>query len=126
MTFYIHHVPGRLRVCLAWLKRNANAAAALRAELASIQGIISIRTNVAIGSVTIIYDRDRVDPGLFLDRLRNFGEIGGVGIEAKPYRASAARRLPGAATDYVAKAAVQALLEWAIGRSAAALIGALI
>jgi hypothetical protein len=51
-----HHVPGRLRLRSAALKRNVCASEEARRHLAQIEGVTSVRANPATGSVLLEYD----------------------------------------------------------------------
>jgi hypothetical protein len=125
MILYIHHVPGRLRVCLAMIKHNRPAAATITAALAEIHGVTSVAANPVTGSVTVLYDRECFDPSMFWGTLHRLGYI-----DQTPCRGcdnfDIADRPASTTGDYLAKAVLGSLLEQCVGRSAAALIGVLI
>ncbi len=70
MVLHLHHVPGRLRICLQKLKSNPRAIAPLHAELQSIPGVESASLNHHTGSVTIYYRRNAFEIKDFWARLR--------------------------------------------------------
>ncbi len=63
MTDTIHHLPGRLRLRLAALKRNPPVASRVRGALASLPGITGIRLGLLTGSALILYDPRQISAG---------------------------------------------------------------
>ncbi len=59
MVLDFHHVPGRLRVRLAALKANRQAAIPLQAEVLALGGVQSASINSATGSLIVHYDQNR-------------------------------------------------------------------
>ena len=53
---YFHHVPGRLRVRTTSVKRNASAAASVRARLSAASGVTSSEVSTVTGSILVHYD----------------------------------------------------------------------
>lgn len=56
MSHYIHHVPGRLRVRSKAFLCNPSKARSLEGRLRAIDGVLAIKYNARIGSLTIQYD----------------------------------------------------------------------
>lgn len=56
MSYYIHNVPGRLRVKSPLLKRNENSAYELRKLLGTVNGIATIDINLTTGSLLVNYN----------------------------------------------------------------------
>jgi copper chaperone CopZ len=56
MSYYIHNVPGRLRVKSPLLKRNSAAADELKKILSTVQGIATVDFNPMTGSLLINYN----------------------------------------------------------------------
>ena len=56
MTHYIHHIPGRLRVRVGAVKRNAQNARALQMAIQDMCGVTSVEVNLLTGSVLVRYD----------------------------------------------------------------------
>lgn len=56
MNYYIHNVPGRLRVKSPLLKRNENSAYALRKFLGTVNGIATIDISLITGSLLVNYN----------------------------------------------------------------------
>jgi hypothetical protein len=60
MSYYIHNIPGRLRVRSAQIKRDSCQAANLCAMLESMAGIHSTELNKKAGSLIVHYDPDQL------------------------------------------------------------------
>ena len=58
----VHHLPGRLRLRSAALKRNAHAIEYQRRQLAEITGVTSVEANPSTGSLLLKYDPTVVPP----------------------------------------------------------------
>lgn len=56
MTDTLHHLPGRLRLRLAALRRNPALAARLRHTLAPLPGVADVEANPLTGSLLVRYD----------------------------------------------------------------------
>lgn len=56
MEYYVHHVPGRLRIQMPFIHLNEDNARILYDYIRSITGVTSIESHVLTGSVTIHYD----------------------------------------------------------------------
>lgn len=56
MKFYIHDIPGRLRVKSPLLKNNQKAEFELRKALSTLEGIGVVETNLITGSILINYN----------------------------------------------------------------------
>ena len=56
MSYYMHNVPGRLRVKSPLLKRNSAAADELKKALSTMQGIAAVDFNPTTGSLLINYN----------------------------------------------------------------------
>jgi len=61
VNYYIHDIPGRLRIESPALKDNAAHAQSFETFVKSIPGVTSVEMKVDIGSATIHYDRTRMD-----------------------------------------------------------------
>jgi hypothetical protein len=75
--FYLHHVPGRLRLRLAALKGEGPAAARACAMAQAIPGIIDARANGATGSLVIRYAPQNLAPDELWAALRENGLVSG-------------------------------------------------
>ncbi len=58
MSYYLHEVPGRLRIQIPSLKRNFQGAQDVRDLLEYLTGIKSVSVNTFTGSVTVHHDPD--------------------------------------------------------------------
>jgi cation transport ATPase len=56
MSYYMHNVPGRLRVKSPLLKRNNDAGNELKKALSTIQGVAAVDFNPTTGSLLINYN----------------------------------------------------------------------
>jgi len=56
MEFYIHEVPGRLRLKIPGLKKNSQIACDIDQSLKNLPGIFSSSANTVTGSLTLHYD----------------------------------------------------------------------
>ncbi len=72
MSYYIHHVPGRLRIKTACLRR-AECQSRLGGILAALPGVDSHSHNGKIGSVLIHYDNAQVSADDILYHLYKAG-----------------------------------------------------
>ena len=73
MSYYLHHVPGRLRVRTPFIKGNEKRASEVQTLLGSIHGIRSTSVNTVTGSVVIHYDPRAVGPKIITEFLTEAG-----------------------------------------------------
>lgn len=73
MSYYVHNVPGRLRVKTPFAKKNPDNAAEIKMLLDSMEGIDSTAVNTVTGSVVINYDTAAVKSNDILDLLHSKG-----------------------------------------------------
>jgi hypothetical protein len=66
MAFYLHEVPGRLRIQIPALKRNPLRAEEVQDLLEDLSGIKSTSVNTVTGSVIVHYDPEIVNSGAIL------------------------------------------------------------
>jgi hypothetical protein len=126
MVLYLHHVPGRLRVRLSALERNAAAASALRSDLLAIPGVLSAVANSWTGSITIHYDRERIESAELWSAMWRLGYIGRTPRLAFAAQTDKADAVTSAALNAIARALASSALEYFLGRSAGALVKLLI
>lgn len=124
MTLYLHHIPGRLRVRLAAIKRNEAKAAVVRRLLEGSPGVLSVDIARLTGSVTVAYDPAATTGAALIETLRGAGYVNGDVALDRPqdYFAQQADRLG----DEIGKAAMGFVVEKLLERSAVAVIGALV
>jgi hypothetical protein len=53
----LHHIPGRIRVCIPRIKGHPHLCRNIKDVAASVEGIHSVETNPVTGSVLVHYDR---------------------------------------------------------------------
>ncbi|MBL0713840.1 MAG: heavy metal translocating P-type ATPase [Desulfosarcina sp.] len=73
MTYYVHQVPGRLRVKVPFLKHQPAKCALVIDALTGHQGIRKIKVNQLTGSVVISYDQSVIDEGRILNAMEYEG-----------------------------------------------------
>ncbi len=124
MTLYLHHIPGRLRVRLAAIKRNEAKGVVVRRLLEGSQGVLSVDIARLTGSVTVTYDPAATTGAALIETLRGAGYVNGDVVLDRPqdYFSQQADRLG----DEIGKAAVGFVVEKLLERSAVAVIGALV
>jgi hypothetical protein len=69
MSYYVHNVPGRLRVKIPILRGRPIRINAVEELLFNLDGIERIKTNSLTGSVVINYDPDLLDPQTMISLL---------------------------------------------------------
>ena len=127
MSHYIHHVPGRLRIKTALLKRNDAQASAVRALLGTIPGVTTAEVSTITGSIVINYDRDTASSTAILDTLREHGYISNSATVSKDVAGDqTVTDTMAMAGQALGKALFGVLMEKALEHSAMALIGAII
>lgn len=73
MNYYVHNVPGRLRVKIPTIKKNPKAAEHVIRLLGSVKGITSTSVKTVTGSIIVNYDPDTVSPEKILCDLKQKG-----------------------------------------------------
>jgi len=73
MNYYVHNVPGRLRVKMPMIKKDLERGEQVESLLENLQGVDSVVLNGVTGSVVIHYDPDRIKASEILDRLKDHG-----------------------------------------------------
>ena len=131
MNHYIHYVPGRIRVKSPLIKRSDARAKAVAELLRALEGVIAVEVSTLTGSVVVNYDKDRLDAQRILETLQAHGHMevpttstliaaaGDAALNRAADRAAAIGQAFG-------KAISSMVVEKALERSAAALIGAFI
>jgi copper chaperone CopZ len=66
----MHHIPGRLRVRAATLRRNRDRAGEIEGIVKAIDGVSAAAVNLLTGSLTVVYEPSRVSANAILDTLR--------------------------------------------------------
>jgi len=73
MDYYMHDIPGRLRIESPALKDNDANAQRFEAFVKSIPGVTSVEMKLDIGSAIMHYDRTRIDHTRLIDLLDKSG-----------------------------------------------------
>jgi hypothetical protein len=69
MEYYLHEVPGRLRIKIPALKRDAYRAREIQRVIRSLPGVQSTSANTLTGSITVHYDPGQVRAGVIVAHL---------------------------------------------------------
>lgn len=72
MEFYVHHVPGRLRVRIPAIRKNHRKAHQIN-ELLDVYGVDELKVNPLTGSVVVKFDPSQVTPEQLLQLLKAEG-----------------------------------------------------
>ena len=75
MGYYLHELPGRLRIKIPRLKRNSHEALRLEGVLEDIAGVASASTNTVTGSIVVKFDPETVSSRQIMDVLSREGCI---------------------------------------------------
>jgi hypothetical protein len=109
MTYYLHSVPGRLRVKIPQL-RHRPAMAAEISETLSMGGIHEVKIRSLTGSVVVLYDAALLDDAQILAILDASGHFDANQAVCCDTRIEAA-------TSKVAQKCGRAVFGWAVGRA---------
>ncbi len=75
MSYYIHDIPGRLRIKTPLIKRNQDMAEDAQRALRFTDGIDSISVNIVTGSIVINYDKNIISSMEIINILKERGYI---------------------------------------------------
>jgi len=110
MSYYVHEIPGRLRIKIPELKRDHHAALNLKHLLIRLSGVESVSVNTVTGSVVLQFDPRVVASQAILTLLMREGYIDlGRAISNEQYVESAVSK--------VSRTASKALLGLALDRA---------
>jgi copper chaperone CopZ len=56
MEYYIHYVPGRIRIQTPFIHNNSRNAEEFETYIKGINGIISVKSSIVTGSATMLFD----------------------------------------------------------------------
>ena len=73
MSYYVHHVPGRLRVKSPLIKNNETVAAAVKQLLRAVNGVDSVDVNLTTGSCLVNYCPHTTNNGEIICALQDEG-----------------------------------------------------
>jgi hypothetical protein len=73
MEYYIHDVPGRLRIKTPIIKGKEDLARHVEKFLVQVNGVYSVSANTITGSIILIYDERKVNSQMLLDILQKRG-----------------------------------------------------
>jgi copper chaperone CopZ len=110
MGYYLHDIPGRLRIKIPGLKRNTENAWEIQEVLKNLSGVSSIAVNIVTGSVVVNYDPEFVSSTAILTCLSREGYIDLA-------KAIAGQESGGETLGSVGRVASKALLGFALDRA---------
>ncbi len=123
MSYYVHNVPGRLRVKTPVVKRNKEVADEIRKILSTIHGIATVDINLTTGSILINYNPKTADDKDIVNTLQRKGYFDtSKALTNDQYIQTAASR----AGSLIGKAIFGTFVESALEGSALSLITLLI
>src|SRR5579872_717669 len=122
----MHQVPGRLRVRVAAIHRNARAAAVIENGLRKAHGVRSVTANPLTGSVVVCYDSSLISSpsivAVLSEHAARWPAHAKCAMHARPAIRPAAVKVAGTVAPWLAKKA----LEYALERSVMLLIAAVL
>ena len=121
MSQYVHHVPGRLRIRSKAFRCSPSSVEAVQEQLRATAGVVEVRHNPRIGSVTVQYD-PATDAGRQV--LQAFADAGCLPLGTSAPAPGAGESSELAAT--FGKAIVTALAQQAVSRSFGTLASAVL
>jgi copper chaperone CopZ len=123
MSYYVHDTPGRLRVKSPAVKRNQDAADAIRKILSTVNGIATVDINLTTGSILVNYNPKAVQQKDIISLLQRHGYFdASKALNDDQYLQSVASK----AGNVVGKAIFSTFVEHALEGSALSLITLLI
>jgi hypothetical protein len=109
MTYYIHDVPGRLRVKIPLLKANPSKADEIQRLLQGVGGVRNTSFNPLTGSLIVVYDPESVASEKILALLKEEYQLQNAkALTADEFIQSAASK--------VGETISRAALSWAMGQ----------
>lgn len=114
MSQYVHHVPGRLRVRSRAFQCAPESVAAVESRLRETEGVLEVRHNARIGSLTVQYD-PASDAGRTV--LKLFADAGCLPVGGSPAASGPRSEASPDLVSTFGKAVVTALAQQAVTRS---------
>jgi hypothetical protein len=113
MNYYMHHVPGRLRIKIPHIKGTPSKDPEIRELLDKLEGVEKISVNIVTGSVVFYYDADRIQPWQILSALEELKYIDGTNQIQHPGPHYSTPPSGGHAGEALGKV----LFGWAVGKA---------
>ncbi|HKN18751.1 MAG TPA: hypothetical protein VJW95_03065 [Dissulfurispiraceae bacterium] len=73
MEYYIHHVPGRIRIRTPFLRDKQQNIDQFTTNMRTISGMQSLKVNTATGSALLLYDEKKVNCEQLIGILEKYG-----------------------------------------------------
>ncbi len=109
MDYYVHHVPGRLRIKIPEIKGTPHRAQEVRDLLMELPGIDTLSVNPITGSIKIIYNTTALHSREILCHLEDKGYFDGL--------QAVAERVHEKGKGKAGQALGKALFGWALGKA---------
>jgi len=110
MSFYIHHIPGRLRVKIPMIQGDEKAVGKVQALLQHFEGIRSVSANTLTGSIVVNYDTSALCSEQILAALKANGYF-------DESRAVSSDQYIQATVSKVGREVSKAFFGWAVGKA---------
>jgi copper chaperone CopZ len=75
MKYYIHEIPGRLRIKIPTIKKNKALAQEINDYVYELNGVVDLNINILTGSVVVNYDPNQVNTDTILGALAEKGHL---------------------------------------------------
>jgi copper chaperone CopZ len=109
-NYYVHHVPGRLRVRVPQVKQSPKESRNVQALLQDLLGVESVSVNPITGSVLVTYDKDMIDSNEIFGCLKDQGHF----EEPRPWPNHDSSPIPYSdAQKFIGRA----IIGWAVGKA---------
>lgn len=86
MDYYMHVLPGRIRIRTSEFRRNKAGILSASQFLKSMGGVICVKTNDAIGSLLIDHDRSVISSQVIVHQLAQNGFFPGINFNGPKVR----------------------------------------
>ena len=110
MKYYVHDVPGRLRIRIPLLRSHGGRCERVRSLLEGVEGVTHVSVRCLTGSVVVAYDTDAVRSDRILGLLK---ENGYFDETRRMSQEEHIESVVGGAADRVGRA----VFGWAVGRA---------
>lgn len=119
MAYYIHSLPGRLRVRSSFIKHYPTQAEVLKRRIASLPGVQSVKINPHARSITVLYHAQELAADTLLEMFEEVGCLESA-LPSRDHSAAAVK-----AGEMFGKAVFDVFIAKALERSVVSLLAAL-
>jgi copper chaperone CopZ len=123
MACYVHDLPGRMRLKIPAMKRNAQVANKIRNLLEQLHGVSSTVVNLVTGSIVIHFDANRISSRDILGHLARRGFVDpGKCLSSEEYISRALSQVG----QYLSRAAFGVALDSALSNTSLSFLAVLV